>query len=66
MFQKAKQIKVREHLENSEPYEFGAIQMGSTIIAMDNGAILNANDSHIEIVYEYPWISLSDELLGKF
>ena len=65
MFEKAKQVLVREYLEDSEPYEFGAIQIGDKLIAMDNGAILNAKAEWIEILGELPWISLSDELLGK-
>ena len=64
MFEKAKQVLVREILEDSEPYEFGAIQIGDKLIAMDNGAILNVNESWITIIKELPWISLSDEMLG--
>ena len=65
MFDKAKQVLVREHLEDSEPYDFGAIHIGDKLIAMDNGAILDVNAEWIEILGELPWISLSDELLGK-
>lgn len=65
MFEKAKQVIVRENLEDSEPYEFGAIQIGDKLIAMDNGAILNAKANWIEIVKELPWISLSDEVIGE-
>ncbi len=66
MYKKAKQVKVREHLEDSKPYEFGAILLSDEIlIAMDNGAILSASDPTIEILKELPWISLSDELIGE-
>ena len=64
MFEKAKQVFVREHLEDSEPYEFGGVLIGDKIIAMDNGAILDANDKTIEIVKELPWIDLSVEMIG--
>ena len=64
MFQKAKQVMVKEILEDSKPYIFGGILIGDKIIAMDNGAILDANAEWIKIVKEFPWISLSDELLG--
>ena len=62
MFEKAKQVRVREILEDSEPYEFDAILFGDKLIAMDNGAILNLNADWIEIIKEYPWISIP---LGK-
>lgn len=65
MFEKAKQVRVREILEDSKPYEFGAIQIGDKLIAMDNGAILNAKADWIKIIEEFPWISLSDEILAK-
>ena len=65
MFEKAKQVLVREYLEDSKPYDFGALQIGDKLIAMDNGAILDANAEEIEILGELPWISLSDELLDK-
>lgn len=58
MFEKAKQVRVREILEDSEPYEFDAILFGDKLIAMDNGAILNLNADWIEIIKEYPWISI--------
>ena len=64
MFQKAKQVMVKEILEDSKPYIFGGILIGDKIIAMDNGAVLDANAEWIKIVKEFPWISLSDELLG--
>jgi hypothetical protein len=65
MFEKAKQVKVVEWLQDSNPYVFGAILIGDKLIAMDNGAILDPAAKWIEIVEEYPWISLSDELLGE-
>ena len=65
MFKKAKQVRVREWLEDSKPYEFGAIAIGDTLIAMDNGAILDRNSEWIEVVEEFYWIDLSDEILGK-
>ena len=65
MFQKAKQVMVKEILEDNRPYIFGGILIGDKIIAMDNGAILDANAEWIEIIKEFPWISLSDELLGN-
>ena len=58
MFEKAKQVRVREILEDSEPYEFDAILFGDKLITMDNGAILNLNADWIEIIKEYPWISI--------
>jgi ABC-type sulfate transport system substrate-binding protein len=64
MFEKAKQVIVKENLEDST-YVFGAIQMGDVLIAMDNGAILDAKADWIEIVKELPWISLSDEMIGR-
>ena len=65
MFEKAKQVMVREYLEDSKPYEFGAILVGGKLVAMDNGAVLNPNEDNIEIVKVLPWINLSDELLGN-
>jgi hypothetical protein len=58
MFEKAKQVRVREILEDSKPYEFDAILFGDKLIAMDNGAILNPNADWIEIIKTYPWISI--------
>lgn len=58
MFEKAKQVRVREILEDSKSYEFDAILFGDKLIAMDNGAILNPNADWIEIIKEYPWISI--------
>ena len=54
MFEKAKQVRVREMLEDSKPYEFDAILFGDKLIAMDNGAILNPKAEWIEIIKEYP------------
>ena len=60
MFQKAKQVRVREMLEDSKPYEFDAILVNnSCLVAMDNGAILNPTDPSIEIIKEYPWFPVS-------
>lgn len=61
---KAIQVKVREELEPGVFQTFGAVQLGNILIAMDNGDIIDANAPHIEIVEYFPWISLSDELLG--
>ena len=59
MFDKASMVRVREHLEDSKPYEFDAILVNnSTLIAMDNGAILNPEEPWIEIIKTYPWISI--------
>ena len=58
MFDKASMVRAREHLEDSKPYEFDAILFGDKLIAMDNGAILNLNADWIEIIKEYPWISI--------
>ena len=59
MFDKASMVRVREHLEDSEPYEFDAILVSnSCLVAMDNGAILNPEEPWIEIIKEYPWISI--------
>ena len=59
MFAKAKQVRVKEHLEDSKPYEYDAIICGNKLIAMDNGAILNPNADWIEIIKEYPWFPVS-------
>jgi hypothetical protein len=61
---KAKQVKVREHFDGLEPYEFGALLIGDKLIAMDNGMILDATDEAFQILEEFEWINLSDELLG--
>ena len=59
MFDKASMVRVREHLEDSEPYEFDAILVSnSCLVAMDNGAILNPEESWISIIKTYPWISI--------
>ena len=65
MFRKAKQVVVKEILEDSKPYIFGGLLIGDKIIAMDNGAVLDANAEWIKIIKELPWIGLSDELLGN-
>lgn len=60
MFDKASMVRVREHLEDSEPYEFDAILVSnSCLVAMDNGAILNPEEPWIEIIKEYPWFPVS-------
>ena len=60
MFVKAKQVRVREYLENSNPYEFDAILVNdSMLIAMDNGAILNPAEPWIDIIHTYPWFPIS-------
>ena len=60
MFAKASQVRVREYLEDSEPYEFDAIMVNDKcLVAMDNGAILNPSEPWIEIIKIYPWISVS-------
>jgi hypothetical protein len=63
MFKKAKQVIVKEILEDSEPYIYGAIQIGNTLVAMDNGAILDANADWIEILEELSWTNLSEEIV---
>lgn len=61
MFEKAKQVIVKEILENSKPYIFKAVLVGDKLVAMDNGAILDVKTEWIEIVKELPWwINLSD------
>ena len=63
MFDKASMVRVREHLEDSKPYEFDAILVSnSCLVAMDNGAILNPEEPWIEIIKTYPWIPVP---LGK-
>ena len=57
MFDKASMVRVREYLEDSEPYEFDAILVSnSCLVAMDNGAILNPEEPWIAIIKTYPWI----------
>jgi hypothetical protein len=59
MFDKASMVRVREYLEDSEPYEFDAILVSnSCLVAMDNGAILNPEEPGIAIIKTYPWISI--------
>ena len=59
MFDKANMVRVREYLEDSEPYEFDAILVSnSCLVAMDNGAILNPEEPWIAIIETYPWISI--------
>ena len=60
MFDKASQVRVREHLENGQPYEFDAILVSNhCLIAMDNGAILDPSQPWIEIIKNYPWLPIS-------
>ena len=67
-FRKAKQVIVREHLEDSKPYVFSAILLEeeNVLVAMDNGAILNPSWEWIEIIEELPWINLSEEMGGDY
>ena len=59
MFDKASMVRVRDYLEDSEPYEFDAILVSnSCLVAMDNGAILNPEEPLIAIIKTYPWISI--------
>ena len=64
MFTKAKQVKVTEQLEKG-PYVFGGILIGDKIIAMDNGAILDANAEWIEYEEMPWWANLSEETLDR-
>jgi hypothetical protein len=60
MFDKASMVRVREYLEDSEPYEFDAILVSnSCLVAMDNGAILNPENPWIAIIKTYPWFPVS-------
>ena len=61
MFPKAKQVRVREcYGAESAPYEFdGILVNASTLIALDNGAILDPREEWIEIIKEYPWYPVS-------
>ena len=61
----AKQVRVKERLQNGELIEYGAILVKDMLIAMDNGQILNPEDEEIEIIETLKWISLSDELLDN-
>ena len=67
-FRKAKQVIVREHLEDSEPYVFGAILLEeeNVLVAMDNGAILDPSWDWIEIIEQLSWVNLSSELGGDY
>ena len=60
MFAKAKQVRVIEHLEDSKPYEFDGILVNeTTLVALDNGAILDPRENWIEIVEELPWFEVT-------
>ena len=67
-FRKAKQVIVRELLEDSEPYVFGAILLEeeNVLVAMDNGAILDPSWDWIEIIEQLPWLNLSAEMGGDY
>ena len=69
--EKAKQVLVREQLENGEYTTFGAFLVSSAdgkriLIAADNGDILNPDVEWIEIREEFKdWIDISNEVLGE-
>ena len=54
MLKRAKQVRVRECLDNNKFYEFDAIQVDDMLIAMDNGSILDAKADWIKIIKEIP------------
>lgn len=64
---KAKQVKVKETMENGSFQIWGGILFGNdTLIAADNGAIFSLSLApYLEIIEEYPWLSLSDEITGE-
>lgn len=64
---KAIQVKVKETMENGITQIWGGILVDdNTLIAADNGDIFSLNlASHLEIIKKYPWLSLSDEILGE-
>ena len=59
------QVKVKETFEDGTTQIFGGIAYQDKIIAMDNGNVLDLNADHLEIIEEFPWVSLSEELLGE-
>ena len=69
--EKAKQVLVREELENGEYTIFGAFLVSLAdgkriLIAADNGDILNPDAEWIEIREEFKdWIDISNEVLGE-
>lgn len=63
---KATQVKVKETMEDSTTQIWGGILIDdNTLIAADNGDIFSLDLApHLEIIKKYPWISLSDEVIG--
>ena len=59
LFKKAIQVRAREDLSGGS-YEFDAILIDKTLIAMDNGAVLNIDKDNVEVVKKYGfWDSVS-------
>lgn len=65
---KAIQVKVKETMEDGTTQIWGGFLVDSnTLIAADNGDIFSLDLApHLEIIEEYPWISLSDEVIGDY
>lgn len=63
---KATQVKVKETMEDGATQIWGGILVDdNTLIAADNGDIFSLDLApHLEIIKKYPWISLSDEVIG--
>lgn len=63
---KATQVKVKETMEDGTTQIWGSILVDdNTLIAADNGDIFSLDLApHLEIIKKYPWISLSDEVIG--
>lgn len=63
---KATQVKVKETMEDGTTQIWGGILIDdNTLIAADNGDIFSLDLApHLEIIKKYPWISLSDEVIG--
>ena len=59
MLKRAKQVRVRECLDDNKFYEFDAIQVDDMLIAMDNGSVLDAKADWIKIIKEIPWYNVS-------
>lgn len=64
---KATQVKVKETMEDGTTQIWGGILVDdNTLIATDNGDIFSLDLApHLEIIKKYPWISLSDEVIGE-
>lgn len=64
---KATQVKVKETMEDGTTQIWGGILVDdNTLIATDNGDIFSLDSApHLEIIKKYPWISLSDEVIGE-